>query len=130
MLKHKLRVHEGLAQKWPCNQCDIVLSSKVALKSHIASQHSEKEFLCDKCEYKTGTKENLNHHVKHHHEDFMYQCKKCDFECKAKTNLYNHNTKVHKARIPLTFMNYLSLLLAIKFLLPLLKNFKPKTTEG
>ena len=85
-------------EKWPCDQCDMVLTTKHNLNYHIAAKHGEKKIMCDKCDYKTVSKVNLKEHIRYYHEDFMFKCKECDFTCKGKTSLHNHKVKVHMVR--------------------------------
>lgn len=82
-----------------CEECGVVLSSKNALKNHIASIHEKvKKYFCDHCDYGATIKLKLHSHMKCHlkkDSKKLQACQYCPFTSFNKQSLKIHEISFH-----------------------------------
>ena len=59
--QHKQSKHEGV--KFPCPECDVILSRETHLLKHQNAVHKGVRFQCPHCDYKATQKGNLTRHI-------------------------------------------------------------------
>ena len=93
LYSHKKSAHEGV--KYPCDTCDYQSTQKRDLARHIQSKHEGIEYACDQCDYKTGYRVELNMHIRSKHEGIAYACDQCDYNYTKQSNLIRHIKTKH-----------------------------------
>ena len=100
--------------KHPCDQCDMVYTTKSNLKKHKEIRHEgliyygnmkqenpedgggevgeenkedEKKFPCDFCDFTASKSSVLKKHKKYCHQGHKYHCDQCDFSFKRMSHL-------------------------------------------
>lgn len=86
-----------------CQECGIMLSSKIALKNHFDCKHDKvKRYFCDLCNYGGTIKYHLKCHMKSHISDDIrriHKCNHCDFISVSKGSLKVHEIAEHSGII-------------------------------
>jgi hypothetical protein len=100
--EHHLATHlathkDSHGQKnWPCNKCDMSLSSKYSLTSHIKVVHDKKkEFSCTKCDKSFARKYSLQAHIDVIHNGKKFNCDKCPNFYTSQESLARHQSTYH-----------------------------------
>ena len=80
--KHEEVMHERMAGKYECDQCDRGFTTKNALQYHRDS-HEELKVICELCGFKSSSESNLTKHILVHSkgstsETQQHQCEVCD----------------------------------------------------
>jgi uncharacterized Zn-finger protein len=60
--KHEEVMHERMAGKYECDQCDRGFTTKNALQYHRDS-HEELKVICELCGFKSSSESNLTKHI-------------------------------------------------------------------
>ena len=103
LLAH-LKVHERRRQlkakprpTYPCDQCDLVCSSKSQLEIHKASHSTERNFKCDQCGNTYKTVYGLKTHRSSVHLKLRpHECQECDKKFFTKGALLTHVKEIHR----------------------------------
>lgn len=86
-------------ETFSCEQCSVVVSSRISLKRHIARvHHKERNYHCDVCSYSAFFKHSLEKHiVKHIPEEFRerFPCDLCAFVSISSVNFQLHKKYEH-----------------------------------
>ncbi|CAG2055409.1 unnamed protein product [Timema podura] len=97
MMEH-LRVHlnDEDKEKFECDTCHTLYSSKNILKRHMIlhDKAKEKKYACETCGKTFFKLPNLRLHIKVHSEDRPFKCSYCSMAFKWKKNLDTH-TSIH-----------------------------------
>ncbi|XP_065086799.1 transcription factor grauzone-like [Ochlerotatus camptorhynchus] len=96
--KNALVLHMESHQKFECSQCDKLLSSKQALKTHVVNMHSDKDrsMVCDTCGQEFRSKQCFERHVNEHMGIVQrFQCGICQRWLKGERNFQNHINFIH-----------------------------------
>ena len=85
---------------WNCDQCDIVLSTKLLLEAHIKNKHNQPDDVnysnCDKCDYVFDSNTEWEEHMQiNHPEETHFLCDDCDFQATTGLILKKHMVQLH-----------------------------------
>ena len=71
------------ANKYKCDKCDSVFTTKGYLQRHIKTIHDKiKDFECSLCEYKCSENSSLKQHIKSVHDKIKdFKCSLCEYKC-------------------------------------------------
>ena len=105
-LKSTLSTHKRKCQEetYKCVHCEVIFSSKSALRRHKDLAHKTNIYQCKLCEYQTGSTSNLSYHKTKEHSDKRYKCGICDKENVSLGNMQQHFKNNH----PLDELNIIS----------------------
>ena len=89
--------HLGI--KYPCDQCDKIKNSIIALKNHIWKNHPVTLFTCEYCEYSAGRKGEIRRHTDTVHLNIKnHECKICKKKFQDLKNLDLHIQRLHEKK--------------------------------
>ena len=86
--RHKEVIHGNI--RYRCGKCDLVVSSKGALKRHIVAKHVGIRFSCDQCDFFCNYKGQLKEHKQFKHEGICFPCNECEYAGPSKGSLKRH----------------------------------------
>ncbi|XP_058818515.1 zinc finger protein 181-like [Topomyia yanbarensis] len=79
--KHKLKRHIGYKHSdgsYPCDKCDKILNSGLALYHHRFACHQERDKTCQNCGKQFRTTHGLNRHMLTHNLERKFKCSYCE----------------------------------------------------
>lgn len=92
--KHIKSAHKG-GDKFPCDRCPTILSTKMSLTRHINTCHLKiKSFYCEICKAAFTELKSLNNHIKKIHEgidDKKIECDLCGMKFQNQWSLNRHH---------------------------------------
>jgi hypothetical protein len=93
------KIHDINREKFKCNECEDLLTTKGNLKEHIKTHVTDREkFKCNECEDLLTTKGSLKEHIKTHVTDReKFKCNECGDLLSTKGNLKEH-IKIHEPK--------------------------------
>nr|CAD7397052.1 unnamed protein product [Timema poppensis] len=98
MMEHvKVHLNDEDKEKFECDTCHTLYSSKNILKRHMIlhDKAKEKKYACETCGKTFFKLPNLRLHIKVHSEDRPFKCSCCSMAFKWKKNLDTH-TSIHE----------------------------------
>ena len=87
-------------KSFECKDCQIVYSTKQALKNHTAFVHEKLGHLCSLCGKTFQTISEVKNHVKVVHEGVTYECEFCHKHYRSKISLKSHIETIHEGKKP------------------------------
>ncbi|XP_055546924.1 gastrula zinc finger protein XlCGF52.1-like [Wyeomyia smithii] len=100
--KHKLKRHIGYKHSdgnYPCDKCDKVLNSGLALYHHRFATHQERDKTCNDCGKQFRTTHGLNRHMTIHNKEAKFKCSYCSMAFLRESSLEMH-TRMHTKERP------------------------------
>ncbi|EAT46766.1 AAEL002057-PA, partial [Aedes aegypti] len=100
--KHKLKRHLGYKHtdgNFPCNECDKIFNSNLALYHHQFATHQLRDKACKECDKKFRTAHGLNRHMQTHKQERKFKCSHCPMTF-AKSSLCESHIRVHTTERP------------------------------
>ena len=84
---------------YPCDKCELVLTTRISIHRHRQSIHKlgkeMKILYCKLCDYKTKGRADLKKHKLSSHESLRYSCDQCEHQTTSQTNLRTHKKTNH-----------------------------------
>ena len=96
---HVRNVHrKALRQNFKCEECNIVVSTKITLSRHIQVKHlGNEEYSCSFCKFKSGYDSSLRKHMESIHNASQLKCDVCNWEGKGnRLKLSRHKKSAHQ----------------------------------
>ena len=96
---HVRNVHrKALRQNFKCEECNIVVSTKITLSRHIQVKHlGNEEYSCSFCKFKSGYDSSLRKHMESIHNASQLKCDLCNWEGKGnRLKLSRHKKSAHQ----------------------------------
>ena len=99
-----IQMHENPEDcPFKCSQCPKVFKSKSAHKEHFNRDHLGIRYPCDLCNLTLSTKVNLSKHKRVKHSNLMnYKCDQCDKAFKLAKYLYRHK-QIHLSKLNINY---------------------------
>ena len=82
--------------KYLCNSCEKMLSSKFEMSQHIKANHKDVKYICQQCNYQGTQFIELQQHVRSKH--IKYPCQICDYEGESRSSFITHINKNHPTK--------------------------------
>ncbi|CAB3262383.1 unnamed protein product [Arctia plantaginis] len=92
-IKHSHFQHE--IDKFLCEICDKIFSSKWLAERHLITHTGKKNFECEYCSKKFAKKYTLDIHVKTHLDERKHACPECESAFVQKISLIKHVKAIH-----------------------------------
>ena len=97
-----LKIHRAIhfresSRPFKCDQCDGTFRTKLDLKKHSSSVHSDKhQFVCDQCDAAYKYRSELKVHILKHKGEKPHKCDICSQTFLRKEQLRLHKQRIHE----------------------------------
>lgn len=102
---HK-KIHMDLPRSYPCKNCDGKFKDARALKCHLLTHETVKNFVCESCGKKFHTGANLRNHIRSHSDQRPHMCEMCSCTFKRRSHVYQHQKDVHGVSAAASNLNF------------------------